>query len=163
MTDETPNGPTPDRQSSQATNAAVIFGALLVFIGLWVLTDSVVDRFAIVRVVYDWVRWLTLPLGLVLAGVLIIIYSGRISMSVPTQERRLYRSRSSRMITGVAGGLADYFGVDPTLVRLLMVAFALIVTFWPAILAYIIATIVVPEAPIEPGDVVSPPPPPPQA
>jgi len=37
------------------------------------------------------------------------------------EYRKLYRSRSERMIAGVCGGLGDYFGIDPTLVRLLFV------------------------------------------
>ncbi len=39
--------------------------------------------------------------------------------------RRLYRSRDERMVAGVAGGLAEYFGVDPTLLRLAFVALTL--------------------------------------
>ena len=38
-----------------------------------------------------------------------------------TEVKRLFRSRDERMIAGVAGGLGDYFGVDPTIVRLLFV------------------------------------------
>ncbi len=36
-------------------------------------------------------------------------------------QRRLYRSRSDRMVAGVAGGMADYLGIDPTIVRILWV------------------------------------------
>ena len=39
--------------------------------------------------------------------------------------KRLTRSTSDRMIAGVAGGLADYFGLDPVLVRVLFVALAI--------------------------------------
>lgn len=35
--------------------------------------------------------------------------------------KRLYRLRNERMICGVCGGIADYFGIDPTLIRLLWV------------------------------------------
>mgnify|MGYP000556079925 CR=1 FL=1 len=41
------------------------------------------------------------------------------------ETRRLYRSRSDRMIAGVAGGLGEYLNMDPTIVRLLFVVFAL--------------------------------------
>lgn len=59
--------------------------------------------------------------------------------------KRLYRSRKDRMIAGVCGGLANYIGIDPTLVRLLFVLglFAVGGTF----LAYIIMMVVVPEEP----------------
>jgi phage shock protein PspC (stress-responsive transcriptional regulator) len=42
----------------------------------------------------------------------------------PTPDERLHRSRQGRMLAGVAAGLADYLGVDPTLVRLAFVALA---------------------------------------
>ncbi|HOL52605.1 MAG TPA: PspC domain-containing protein, partial [Bacillota bacterium] len=40
-------------------------------------------------------------------------------------QRRLYRSVRDRMLGGVCGGLANYLNVDPTLIRLLWVAFTL--------------------------------------
>ena len=57
-------------------------------------------------------------------------------------ERRLYRSRSDRMIWGVCGGLAKYFGMDPTIVRI--IAVLLIFANGLGILAYIILAIVLP-------------------
>jgi phage shock protein C len=61
-------------------------------------------------------------------------------------NRRLYRSRTDSMIGGVAAGLADYLGADPALVR---VAWALIavITGGAGLVAYVVAWIVVPEAP----------------
>ena len=38
-----------------------------------------------------------------------------------TQYKQLYRSRQDRMIGGVCGGLGEYFGIDPTLVRILFI------------------------------------------
>lgn len=60
--------------------------------------------------------------------------------------KRLYRSRTNRMIAGVAGGLGEYFGIDPTLVRLLFVVFAVFVG--GGLLAYIIMWILIPEEPV---------------
>ena len=57
-------------------------------------------------------------------------------------ERRLYRSRSERVIWGVCGGLAKYFDIDPTLVRIIFVLLALANGI--GILGYIILAIVVP-------------------
>jgi len=70
-------------------------------------------------------------------------------------SRRLYRSRTDRMISGVCGGLAEYFGVDPTLVRLI-VALAAVVSGGSAVIAYIVMAVVVPEAPVT-GDVAQSP------
>ena len=55
---------------------------------------------------------------------------------------RLYRSRSQKMIAGVAGGLGEYFDVDPVLIRLLFVVTAFI--SGAGILAYIVLWIVIP-------------------
>lgn len=73
-----------------------------------------------------------------------------------SEYKRLYRSRHDRMIGGVCGGLAKYFNVDPTLIRLLAVVGLVVAggTFW----AYIVMMIVVPEEP----DVIAPPPSDPQ-
>lgn len=59
--------------------------------------------------------------------------------------KRFYRSRTDSIIAGVCGGLAERFGWEPTLVRIA----ALVLAFvgGPAILAYIIAWVIVPETP----------------
>lgn len=58
-------------------------------------------------------------------------------------EKRLYRSRTNRMIAGVCGGLAEYLGVDPTVVRLIWVFLAL--TAGGGILLYLIAWLIIPQ------------------
>ncbi len=66
-------------------------------------------------------------------------------------EKRLQRSRTEKMLGGVCGGLAAYFGVDPTLVRVLWIAMTLIVGV--GILLYLILWVVMPlEAPAQPLD-----------
>ena len=59
--------------------------------------------------------------------------------------KRLYRSRTDRMIGGVCAGLADYFSLDPTLIRLIFVILFLMgaIGVWP----YLVLWIVVPEQP----------------
>lgn len=60
--------------------------------------------------------------------------------------KRVYRSRSTRILGGVAGGLADYFNIDVTIMRL---AFAfLLVTLPNSFVAYIVAWIIIPEEPV---------------
>lgn len=58
--------------------------------------------------------------------------------------RKLYRSRSNSMIAGVCGGLAEYLGLDPTVVRLLYVLLSIFSAGFPGILVYIIAMIIIP-------------------
>jgi phage shock protein C len=57
---------------------------------------------------------------------------------------RLYRSRDDRMLAGVAGGLADYWDADPSLIRLIW-ALLVIATGGVALVVYIVMAIVVPE------------------
>ena len=56
--------------------------------------------------------------------------------------KKLYRSREDRIIWGVAGGLAKYFEIDSTLMRLILVAFV-IITGGLAIIFYVIAATIV--------------------
>ena len=58
--------------------------------------------------------------------------------------KKLYRSNSDKKICGVCGGIAEYFNIDPTLVRL---GWALVTLFGPGILAYIICALIIPEKP----------------
>ena len=57
--------------------------------------------------------------------------------------KKLYRSKKNRVIAGVCGGIAEYFNVDPTLVRLAWVVFTLL--GGSGIIAYFIAWVIVPE------------------
>ena len=59
--------------------------------------------------------------------------------------KRLYRSRDERIIWGICGGMGQYFGVDPTLVRVIWVA-TLILGGW-SIVAYIICRFIIPLEP----------------
>ncbi len=62
------------------------------------------------------------------------------------ESKKLYRSRNNRMIAGVCSGLADFFGIDPTVVRLIFVAGTLL-GFGSFVLIYLVLFIVVPEQP----------------
>lgn len=62
-------------------------------------------------------------------------------------QKKLYRSRKFRVLGGVAGGLAEYFGLDPILMRVIFVLFTLINGI--GILLYIILWIIIPEEPLE--------------
>ena len=66
---------------------------------------------------------------------------------------KLYRSTVDKMLGGVAGGLAEYFDIDPTIVRVLFVVLTLV--GGGGILAYIILWIVVPEKPYQIPDMQS--------
>lgn len=65
-------------------------------------------------------------------------------MEIMNDPRKLYRSRTNRMLGGVCAGFAEYFNIDPTLVRVI----AVILFFFPAmpaLLCYLIAWALIPE------------------
>ena len=60
------------------------------------------------------------------------------------QPKRLYRSDADKMIAGVCGGIAEYFTLDPTLVRIGYILLS-VFTIFSGVLAYLILWIVVPK------------------
>ena len=64
-------------------------------------------------------------------------------MEIMNEPKKLYRS-TSRMIGGVCGGLAEYFNIDPTLVRVIA-ALLFFTPFVPAIIFYLVAWMIIPE------------------
>ena len=61
------------------------------------------------------------------------------------ETKKLYRSKKDRVFAGVCGGIGEYLGVDPTVIRLL----AVILGFTGSgVLAYILAAILIPENPV---------------
>ncbi len=65
-------------------------------------------------------------------------------MSSAPPSRRLTRSSQHRMIAGVCGGIAEYFQLDPTVVRVAYVLISIVSVAFPGILAYIILMFVMP-------------------
>ncbi len=65
-------------------------------------------------------------------------------------QKRLYRSRTEKMIAGVCGGLGEYLGIDPTIVRIVWVLISLMAGV--GVLLYLILWVVIPlELPAGPG------------
>ncbi|MHB8156550.1 MAG: PspC domain-containing protein [Desulfocucumaceae bacterium] len=60
-------------------------------------------------------------------------------------NKKLRRSNRNRMIAGVCGGIAEYIGWEPKLVRLIYVLISIFSAAFPGILVYIIAWFIIPE------------------
>ncbi len=60
-------------------------------------------------------------------------------------EKKLYKSNTDKKLCGVCGGIAEYFNIDSTIVRLIWVLFA--VFFGSGLLVYIIAALIMPSRP----------------
>jgi phage shock protein C len=69
-------------------------------------------------------------------------------MAIDSGVKRLYKSRTERMIDGVCGGIAEYFGVDPTLVRIATVL--LVLAGGAGVVLYIAGMILMPMNPFSP-------------
>jgi phage shock protein C len=62
----------------------------------------------------------------------------------PPARRRLARSARYKMIAGVCGGIAEYFDLDPTIVRIGYVLVSILSVAFPGILAYLVLMFVMP-------------------
>jgi phage shock protein PspC (stress-responsive transcriptional regulator) len=101
--------------------------------------------------------WVVLSIwpGAIILGVIayvaawILVPRGEDTSAVSTSRPRLVRSRTDRRIAGVCGGLADYFAVDPTIVRLAWAIVSIVagaIVF--GIVAYAITWFIIPPAPL---------------
>lgn len=61
--------------------------------------------------------------------------------------KKLYLSNSDKIIGGVCGGVAEYFEIDPTLIRLIAVIATILTGFVGGIIIYIVAMIIIPKRP----------------
>ena len=59
-------------------------------------------------------------------------------------DKKLYRSNINKMLCGVCGGIAEYFNVDPTIIRLVL---AILAFSWRGLLIYFLAAIIIPMEP----------------
>jgi phage shock protein C len=100
------------------------------------------------------ILWATLSIipGSIIGGIVAYAVAWLVmptSTAAPVAQRRLLRSSTDAKIAGVCGGLAEYFGVDSTPIRVLWVVASLIPpVFVCGVVAYIVAWLIVPRAPV---------------
>jgi phage shock protein C len=63
--------------------------------------------------------------------------------------KQLRRSQQQQMIAGVCGGLAEYFNMDPSIVRLIYVLVSIFSAAFPGILVYLVLWVIIPKAQVE--------------
>jgi phage shock protein C len=61
--------------------------------------------------------------------------------------KRLYLSQKDKKIAGICGGVAEYLDVDSTVVRLVSVILAVVTGFFPLLIGYLIAWLIIPKEP----------------
>jgi phage shock protein C len=112
-----------------------------------------------VDVTFVRVAWIVLSIwpGAILLGVVAYIAAWILmppddvpdTATAAIPGKLLLRSRSDRRIAGVCGGLAEYFGADPTIVRVAWVVVSIVACAGVfGVIAYLIAWLVVPSAPV---------------
>lgn len=96
-------------------------------------------------------------IGIILIGIAVLLWarSGR-HFTPPPRGTRLYRTRHDKWVAGVLGGLAKYFDLDVTLLRLAFIGLVVLLDMGFLIVAYIIMAIVVPLEPEGVPPVASP-------
>jgi phage shock protein C len=65
-----------------------------------------------------------------------------------SEPKKLYRSRSERMIAGVCGGMGKYLNLDATVIRLLFVLLSIFTGVVPGLILYLVLMFVMPEEPL---------------
>lgn len=126
----------------------LIIAIVLIAVGGWMLFREFFGGWFPLTEIARVVSRVIWPLVLIGAGLLIYFASRNESRPAPIASgKRLYRSRTEKMVGGVLGGLGIYLGIDPTWLRVAFVLLA-IAGFGSAVLLYVIAMIIVPEEPV---------------
>ncbi len=75
-----------------------------------------------------------------------------------TETKRLYRSRSDRMIAGVCAGMGKYLGIDATVIRLLFALLTIFTGVVPGLILFLVMMFIIPDEPLlSPPDQPEPP------
>jgi phage shock protein PspC (stress-responsive transcriptional regulator) len=123
-------------------NLLVIIGAAIMVFGAWALMGAV-------GFIPRWLteNWNDMRGGLALIAVGgLVIWASSGGLRAPSRGAKLYRTREDKWVAGVLGGLARYFGMEPTLLRLVFLALVLLGVGWPVI-GYIVLAVFVPKEP----------------
>jgi phage shock protein C len=143
-----------DHWQSVSRNGALAIGIVVIVVGLALLLSTL--GWLPVSLGYLWRLFWRLFWPLVLIGLGLMVLLGAFwgdqgwwrNVRMPERGSILSRSRNNRMVAGVCGGIAEYFNLDPSLLRIIW-AIGTLSTMGTGILAYIVAAIVLPEKPAD--------------
>lgn len=137
-----------DDKHKDTTPILVLIGALLLVAGLWMLMGRFFALPSVVGEIWQRIRSADDAVALIIIGAAIVVFAQRKDHpGMPAKGTRLYRARSEKWLGGVLGGLARYFSVDVTVLRLAFIALAFLLDIGGIVVAYIVLWIVVPEEP----------------
>lgn len=119
--------------------------AILIIFWLFAIMHCLTSKLDSKQKIFWIIAILVLPFfGAIIYFIFLAANKGRIMNNKNLKGKRLYRSKSNRIIAGVCAGIGEYLDIDPTVVRLLWVLFTL-VSMGAGIVAYIIAWVIMPE------------------
>ncbi len=164
---ENPSQTVATKPAAGGQNSAVVWGSILIIVGAFFLIRQLRwFEFFPFRWYYRWEPWfwnfrfdLLLPILIILLGVGYLLSlrkqdkvggesGGLKNKGEKKMDKKLMRSSTDRMIGGVCGGLAEYFNIDPSLVRIGFALLTLAGGGFLGIVAYIVMLIVIPEEPV---------------
>ena len=119
------SGRASDNKMTVSTIALVV-GILLVLFGIWQLAERFLGIwFADIWQILSLIFSIVWPLLIIAGGVSLMLVARKGNLSLPT-ERKLYRSTRSKKLGGVSGGIAEYLGTDPAIVRAVTIVLAIL-------------------------------------
>lgn len=124
----------------------LIIGGLLVLFGATSLLSTILGPLwdLMVNILREVLKFVW-PLALIALGVVAITLARTGSVaSTSFAGKRLYRS-NNRILGGVCAGIAEFFGIDVTLVRIIFAIFAIMSAGFPFIMLYIACWVIIPE------------------
>ena len=131
-------------KASHHTGWPVLAGIVLVVLGVRLLLTTFLGPLLYpLAWLFGLLARVGWPLLLIGIGILLIIRARGGGFNVT--GKRLYRSRTNRMIGGVLGGLSAYLNIDVTVLRVIFAILTLVTGVWWGVLLYVAAMIVVPE------------------
>jgi phage shock protein C len=130
-------------QGFDKNRIALIIGGVLVFLGLWRLTQHFFGDFlAGLWNVASIVIGIAGSLVIIAAGILLVVAARNDKLRLP-KDKKLYRSTGNRKIAGICGGIAEYLTVEHATVRIITLVLA-VVSWYIVVPLYLVLWIVIP-------------------
>jgi phage shock protein C len=147
----------PEQVSTEESGTLVkdkslFWGSVLIIVGGFLL----LKQFGLFHSFSFWqIPWQAVWGALLVSiGLLLVFKKVKVEDVLGVENKKLYRSQTQRMLGGVCGGLAEYFGQDVSLIRILWVI-GTVISYGMGILVYVIMLIVFPEEPDKLNDKVN--------
>jgi len=147
-----PNQAGTEPQDVIIKDKSLFWGAILIIVGAFLL----LKQFGLFYSFNFWqIPWQALWGALFVSlGLLLMFKKVKVEDVVDVENKKLFRSRTQKMISGVCGGLAEYFSLDVSLIRVIWVV-GTVISAGMGILAYVVMLIVFPEEPEKLNDKVN--------